>query len=179
MFLYASVQNSTHVLNLLEERTLIMTHTCLFAEEDEDKEVDVDVAVDPIEPGIATSIIVLSEDPPPGIDAPEPEDLLPDTIPTGGPESKSAHVYGTDGVDRAALQYCERFVELLIDMMSQLPTRRFVRALLEDRAVLVKCRLCPLYRHESGVLFAQLLDLFKFYMNFNIDDHTGMRPGSL
>lgn len=40
---------------------------------------------------------------------------------------------------RQALLYCERFLEFLVDLLSQLPTRRFVHALLEDRAVLVKC----------------------------------------
>lgn len=39
------------------------------------------------------------------------------------------------GCDVAALSYCERFVELLIDLLTQLPTRRFVAAVLEDRQV--------------------------------------------
>lgn len=47
----------------------------------------------------------------------------------------------------------------------QLPIRRFVHALLDDRAVLVKCTLSPLCsgRGQQGVLFAQLVDLFRFY----------------
>jgi len=78
-------------------------------------------------------------------------------------------------VDRRALLYCERFVELLVDLLSQLPTRRFVHTLLEDRALLVKCKLSGLYRHQGqeASLFRQLLDLFQFYMGFPIDDHTG------
>lgn len=32
----------------------------------------------------------------------------------------------------------------------QLPTRRFLHALLEDKAVLVKCYMAPLYRHPEG-----------------------------
>ena len=60
-------------------------------------------------------------------------------------------------------------------MLSQLPTRRFVRTLLEDRAVLVKCRLSALFAHPRGRLFSQLADLFRFYQGFEINDHTGMQ----
>ena len=52
--------------------------------------------------------------------------------------------------DRQKLLYCERFTELLIDLLSQLPTRRFVRTLLEDRAILIKCRMSPLLEHPQG-----------------------------
>jgi intron-binding protein aquarius len=67
----------------------------------------------------------------------------------------------------------QRFVEFLTDMLSQLPTRRFVRTVLEDRGVLPKCRLSGLFAHPKGKLFAQLVDLFKFYIRFEVDDHTG------
>lgn len=48
------------------------------------------------------------------------------------------------------VRYCERFVEFLVDLLSQLPTRRFVRTLLEDKAILVKCKMSPLMQHGSG-----------------------------
>lgn len=72
-----------------------------------------------------------------------------------------------------ALLYCERFVEFLIDLLSQLPTRRFTRALVEDFALVSKCRLSALYSHSKGRLFAQLVDLLRFYEGFEIDDQTG------
>ena len=53
-------------------------------------------------------------------------------------------------VSPSVLLYCERFVEFLVDLLSQAPTRRFVRTVLEDRAVLVKCRLAPLTSHAQG-----------------------------
>ena len=53
-------------------------------------------------------------------------------------------------LDRQKLLYCERFTELLIDLLSQLPTRRFVRTLLEDKAILIKCRMSPLLEHPQG-----------------------------
>lgn len=79
----------------------------------------------------------------------------------------------TQDIPRQALLYCERFLEFLIDLLSQLPTRRFVHTYLEDRAVLVKCRLCSLYRHAAANLYRQLVDLLQFYMSFPIDNATG------
>ncbi len=55
-----------------------------------------------------------------------------------------------DAVDRQALLYCERSVELFTDLLSQLPTRAFVHTVLEDKAVLVKCKLSRLHAHPSG-----------------------------
>jgi intron-binding protein aquarius len=67
----------------------------------------------------------------------------------------------------------QRFIELLVDLLSQLPTRRFVRTLLEDRGLAVKCKLSRLAAHPSGRCFGQLLDMYRFYLGFEIDDHTG------
>ena len=53
---------------------------------------------------------------------------------------------------KQALLHCERFVEFLIDLLSQLPTHRFMRALLQDRAILIKCQLSPLASHPQGEL---------------------------
>ncbi|CEF97845.1 Intron-binding protein, aquarius [Ostreococcus tauri] len=75
--------------------------------------------------------------------------------------------------DEQSVQFCERFMELAIDLLSQLPTRRFTRTLMSDKALLVKSRMVPLYAAPSGRLYAQLVDLFAFYMYFEIDDHTG------
>ncbi|KAK3147071.1 hypothetical protein QOZ80_3BG0277710 [Eleusine coracana subsp. coracana] len=76
-------------------------------------------------------------------------------------------------VDDSCVLYCERFMEFLIDMLSQLPTRRFLRPLVADVAVVAKCHLSALYSHEKGRLFAQLVDLLQFYEGFEINDHSG------
>ncbi|RWR89885.1 intron-binding protein aquarius [Cinnamomum micranthum f. kanehirae] len=76
-------------------------------------------------------------------------------------------------VDDACLLYCERFMEFLIDLLSQLPTRRYLKAVVADVAVVAKCHLSALYTHEKGRLFAQLVDLLQFYEGFEIDDHDG------
>lgn len=54
--------------------------------------------------------------------------------------------------NKQKLLYCERFVEFLTDLLSQLPTRRFIRTLLEDRAILTKCRMSALFQHPQGEL---------------------------
>ncbi|OVA07623.1 Intron-binding protein [Macleaya cordata] len=81
--------------------------------------------------------------------------------------------YGFDQVDNACVLYCERFMEFLIDLLSQLPTRRFLRPVVADVAVVSKCHLSALYNHARGRLFAQLVDLLQFYEGFEIDDHVG------
>ena len=81
--------------------------------------------------------------------------------------------YASDATDEDGVRFCERFMELVIDLLSQLPTRRFTRTLMSDKALLVKARMVPLYTAPNGRLYAQLVDLFTFYQYFEIDDHTG------
>eukprot|EP00878_Enallax_costatus_P017916 GHUV01018838.1.p1 GENE.GHUV01018838.1~~GHUV01018838.1.p1 ORF type:complete len:1128 (+),score=501.36 GHUV01018838.1:269-3652(+) len=76
-------------------------------------------------------------------------------------------------VGKRLLVHLERFVEFLIDLLSQLPTRRFVHAVVEDQQLLVKARRSVLYSSPEGHLFRQLLDLLNFYCDFPLNDHTG------
>ena len=71
--------------------------------------------------------------------------ILSETVPAE-PQAASSVAQ----LDKQKLLYCERFAELLIDLLSQLPTRRFVRTLLEDKAILIKCRMSPLLEHPQG-----------------------------
>ncbi|XP_035892639.1 RNA helicase aquarius [Anopheles stephensi] len=84
-----------------------------------------------------------------------------ETIPLDGP------------VCEEAVRYCERFVEFLIDLEALLPTRRFFNTVMDDCHVVVRCSLSSLVRREEGNLFAQLLDMLKFYARFEINDKTG------
>ncbi|KAJ3021256.1 hypothetical protein HKX48_008885 [Thoreauomyces humboldtii] len=96
-----------------------------------------------------------------------------------------------------AVIYCERFLEFMIDLEAQLPTRRHFNVLLHDHLVVPLCdssRLAKRGREflrqnrdislpvladwgargsESGALFVQLLDRLKYYARFEIDDFTG------
>jgi len=52
--------------------------------------------------------------------------------------------------------YCERFVECLIDVEAQLPTRRFFNALLHDSHVLIISQLSNLNKRKEGKLFSEV-----------------------
>lgn len=71
------------------------------------------------------------------------------------------------------IRYCERFLELLIDLEALLPTRRFFNTVLDDCHLVVRCAMAPLIRRNEGNLFLQLLDTLKFYSRFEINDETG------
>ncbi|KAK4124003.1 P-loop containing nucleoside triphosphate hydrolase protein [Parathielavia appendiculata] len=69
--------------------------------------------------------------------------------------------------------YCERFVEFLTDLQSQLPTRRYVNTLLQDLHVLPALTLSPLFNDEPNGLLRELYALFSHYTHFTVDDHSG------
>ncbi|KAK4167677.1 P-loop containing nucleoside triphosphate hydrolase protein [Cladorrhinum sp. PSN259] len=69
--------------------------------------------------------------------------------------------------------YCERFVEFLTDLQSQLPTRRYVNTLLQDLHVLPSLTLSPVYQDEANGLLRDLTSLFSHYTHFTVDDQTG------
>ncbi|XP_073465795.1 RNA helicase aquarius [Aquarana catesbeiana] len=72
------------------------------------------------------------------------------------------------------IHYCERFIELMIDLEALLPTRRWFNTVLDDSHLVVHCYLSSLCKtEEEGHLFSQLLDMLKFYAGFEINDQTG------
>ncbi len=73
------------------------------------------------------------------------------------------------------LQYCERFIEFLSDLQSQLPTRRYVNTLLQDLHTLPAIKLSPLFNEDDNALLRDLSGLLKHYTYFSIDDHTGIQ----
>ncbi|OQR72475.1 intron-binding protein aquarius-like [Tropilaelaps mercedesae] len=69
--------------------------------------------------------------------------------------------------------YCERFIELMVDLEALLPTRRYFNVVLDNSHLIVRCSLSNLAGRPEGRLFLQLLDMLKFYAKFEIDDATG------
>ncbi|BBN15051.1 intron-binding protein aquarius [Marchantia polymorpha subsp. ruderalis] len=100
-------------------------------------------------------------------------EILESTVSSSSMEVTGSNDNRESDVDEASVLYCERFTEFLIDLLSQLPTRRYLLALVEDAAVVIKCRMSPLYTHQRGRLFGQLVDLLRFYEGFEIDEQTG------
>ncbi|KAF4661577.1 hypothetical protein FOL47_006627 [Perkinsus chesapeaki] len=81
---------------------------------------------------------------------------------------------GLTQVAKADVMYMERFVEFLIDLQSQLPTRRFTRPLLHDRMFVDRAKEHDIVKsnREALKLFMQLVDILDFYENFEVNDYT-------
>ncbi|KAK5629587.1 hypothetical protein RRF57_005302 [Xylaria bambusicola] len=69
--------------------------------------------------------------------------------------------------------YCERFVEFISDLLSQLPTRRYVNTLLQDLHILPALKLSPMFNDEANALLRDQFSLLSHYVYFSIDDQTG------
>ncbi|KAK5653132.1 hypothetical protein OQA88_9231 [Cercophora sp. LCS_1] len=78
-----------------------------------------------------------------------------------------------EGGKKEHVLYCERFVEFLTDLQSQLPTRRYVNTLLKDLHVLPALHLSPVYNDEGNDLLRDLCSLLAHYTYFTVDDQTG------
>nr|POF18505.1 intron-binding protein aquarius [Quercus suber] len=83
-------------------------------------------------------------------------------------------VQGSSDRKQENIRYCERFLELLCDLQSQLPTRRYVNTLLQDLNTLAAVQLSPVLLNgtESGLL-RDLFELLQHYTYFPIDDQNG------
>lgn len=71
------------------------------------------------------------------------------------------------------LMLCENHMEFIIDLLSQLSTRRIVKPLFDAKLILVRCRQTPLHDHLEGSLFKSMLSILDFYMKFYIDEELG------
>ncbi len=79
-----------------------------------------------------------------------------------------------DRNDSETMRYCERIFELFIDMVSQLPTRRYTIYLLRELHILTAARLAPRYRAPESIRLRQLFELLSHYMRFGFDDVKGL-----
>ncbi|KAM3514890.1 hypothetical protein MY11210_001495 [Beauveria gryllotalpidicola] len=80
---------------------------------------------------------------------------------------------GDDATKAQQDLYCERFIEFVTDLQSQLPTRRYFNALQNDLNLLPAIRLSPMYNDEANGLFRDLQALLAHFTYFSIDDQTG------
>ena len=71
--------------------------------------------------------------------------------------------------------YCERFLELLTDLESQLPTRRYVNTLVQDLNLLVLIKISPVFNNSDNGLLRDLFALLRHFQKFSIDDNTGIQ----
>ena len=82
-------------------------------------------------------------------------------------------LYQPDAANSENVLYCERFLEFLTDLESQLPTRRYVNALLQDLNLLPAIRVSPLFGEDQNELLRDLFGLLRHFVHFSVDDHTG------
>ena len=66
-------------------------------------------------------------------------------------------------------------MEFLSDLLSQLPTRRYVNSLVRDLHIIPAITLSPAYRREENALLRDLVVLLSHYTSFTIDDQTGVQ----
>lgn len=59
-------------------------------------------------------------------------------------------------INPSIVQYCERFLELMIDLEALLPTRRFFNTVLDDTHLLVRSQISNLVQRPEGKLFGQV-----------------------
>jgi intron-binding protein aquarius len=67
----------------------------------------------------------------------------------------------------------ERCLELITDLLSQIPTRRFLHLVLEDTLFLTRVRKSRMFERADGAPFRQLFEMLEHYFYFGLDNHTG------
>lgn len=85
--------------------------------------------------------------------------------------------------ESVVIAFIETFLEFLIDLLSQLPTRRFLRTLLDDLNIITSTKLSYYYKSSvsaeknesasSSSLIVHLTEILDKYMNFPFHDQTG------
>jgi intron-binding protein aquarius len=81
---------------------------------------------------------------------------------------------GTYDGNAEMMIYFEIFLELLNDLLSQLPTRRFLRTLLDDMNLISKIKLSAVYKQQSeDSLLYKMVHMLDRSMNFAFHDHQG------
>ncbi|RHY31399.1 hypothetical protein DYB32_003549 [Aphanomyces invadans] len=73
--------------------------------------------------------------------------------------------------DDDVAHYLAHALELWIDLMSQLPTRRFLRSLVVHLHLLMACRHSAFATNHA--LLSKQVELLHFYVHFPLDDQTG------
>ncbi|ETN38526.1 uncharacterized protein HMPREF1541_06561 [Cyphellophora europaea CBS 101466] len=73
----------------------------------------------------------------------------------------------------AETTYCERILEFVCDLTSQLPTRRYTNTLIKDLNLLPVLRRSKLFQKSENSLLRDLAALLSHFQTFGIDDAEG------
>jgi intron-binding protein aquarius len=69
--------------------------------------------------------------------------------------------------------YCERFLEFLVDLVSQLPTRRYANTLIKDLNLLPVLKLSAMFEDERNSMIRDQFKLLHHFVEFAVDDQGG------
>ena len=67
----------------------------------------------------------------------------------------SEEIPGTGEVSKDHVSFCERFMELMVDMMARLPTRRWFHLILQSTHMITHSDLSTLASRREGQLYLQ------------------------
>lgn len=68
--------------------------------------------------------------------------------------------------------YLERFLEFMIDLLTQLRTRLFIKPIVVDKHLVVRCQMSKAAKMGSNACFQKLLEYLRFYEDFEMDDNS-------
>lgn len=80
-------------------------------------------------------------------------------------------ILSTEAMAEPIIDHCQRFLQLMIDLDSCLPTRRWFNTILDDNNFVVRCRMSGLYEQDD--VFHQLVESLNSYLLFEVNDLTG------
>jgi intron-binding protein aquarius len=76
--------------------------------------------------------------------------------------------------------FYEKFIEFMIDLLSQIPTRRFFLPILREKHFLERCCISGISKIKKGsrlfkigILFNKMIETLKFYIFFEINEENG------
>lgn len=75
-----------------------------------------------------------------------------------------------DDISVLETAYCSRVLEFMIDLISQLPTRRYTIVLLQDLNFIPIVKLSVRYRKSENSVFKSLAQLYEVFACFELDD---------
>lgn len=84
------------------------------------------------------------------------------------------HLIYQETFTKDILLYSERFLEFIIDLECQLPTRRYLNFLILDMQLVACIRLSVVYMAEESLVLRRQTEMLQSLVNVAVDDHTGL-----
>lgn len=79
-------------------------------------------------------------------------------------------LYSKEPIENIQITYCAKFLELLSDLLSQLPTRRYTLALLKDLNLMPVILSSPLFSDDKAVVLHDLSQILQHFLEFKPEE---------